>query len=86
MGTQVFVQGTSEREEALKEIQKSDIYRVSANMAQLVEYNMVGNYKWVPTEKFPNRVYTNLPIEEARVLYKNLNSKGMVALRNWIDD
>lgn len=66
--------------------QENQMYRVSANMDQLIKHNMVGDRVWVPHEKVPNRVHTVLPIDEARELYRVLNSKGMVAFRNWLDD
>lgn len=86
MGTQVFVQGTPEREEMIKQIHQRQLYKVSANMDQLIKHSMVGDRVWVPHEKQPNSVSTMLPIDEARELYKTLKSKGMVAFRTWIDD
>jgi len=62
------------------------LYKVSANMDQLVKHDMVGEHIWVPHEKVPNRVHTELEIDKARELYNTLKSKGMVALRNWLDD
>jgi hypothetical protein len=67
-------------------VEQKCLYKVSANMDQLVKHNMVGGRTWTPHEKQPNSVHTLLPIGEARELYRTLKSKGMVAFRNWMDD
>ena len=66
--------------------QQNQLYKVVANMDQLIKHNMVGDRVWVPHEKLPNSVHTMLPIDEARELYHTLRSKHMAALRNWLDD
>lgn len=65
---------------------QQQLYRVSANLDQLQREGMDKTFTWVPHPKVPNRVHTELPIDQARSLYGALKFKGLVALRTWLDD